>query len=175
MPPFGAWERVKGKRVQIPHDLVTVIRELCGVGAFCAGHWGNLREGSRGRGQFCPSLSARKPACCWYGSRCSRSRGIGCTEKPRNNRGLFVVHPRGKRALFVSGRTACTLSVRRSAHKQKQERNKQELCVNSIGKRPWQSPPLWRSASAPWQAAAAALPAAPPLPARQHPALPPAR
>ena len=27
MPPFGAWERVKGKRVQIPHDLVTVIRE----------------------------------------------------------------------------------------------------------------------------------------------------
>ena len=32
-----------------PHDLVTVIRELCGVGAFCAGHWGNLREGSRGR------------------------------------------------------------------------------------------------------------------------------
>ena len=26
MPPFGAWERVKGKRVQIPHDLVTVIR-----------------------------------------------------------------------------------------------------------------------------------------------------
>ena len=28
MPPFGAWERVKGKRVQIPHDLVTVIREF---------------------------------------------------------------------------------------------------------------------------------------------------
>ena len=27
MPPFGVWERVKGKRVQIPHDLVTVIRE----------------------------------------------------------------------------------------------------------------------------------------------------
>ena len=27
MPPFGAWERVKGKRVQIPHGLVTVIRE----------------------------------------------------------------------------------------------------------------------------------------------------
>ena len=27
MPPFGTWERVKGKRVQIPHDLVTVIRE----------------------------------------------------------------------------------------------------------------------------------------------------
>ena len=27
MPPLGAWERVKGKRVQIPHDLVTVIRE----------------------------------------------------------------------------------------------------------------------------------------------------
>ena len=27
MPPFGALERVKGKRVQIPHDLVTVIRE----------------------------------------------------------------------------------------------------------------------------------------------------
>ena len=28
MPPFGAWKRVKGKRVQIPHDLVTVIREF---------------------------------------------------------------------------------------------------------------------------------------------------
>ena len=27
MQPFGAWKRVKGKRVQIPHDLVTVIRE----------------------------------------------------------------------------------------------------------------------------------------------------
>lgn len=90
--------------------------------------------------------------------------------------GVFLLcTPRGKRTLFVSGRTACTLSVRRSAHKQKQERNKQEPCVNSIGKRPWQSPPLWRSALAPWQAAAAALPAAPPLPARQHPALPPAR
>ena len=25
--PTGALERVKGKRVQIPHDLVTVIRE----------------------------------------------------------------------------------------------------------------------------------------------------
>lgn len=25
--PSGALERVKGKRVQIPHDLVTVIRE----------------------------------------------------------------------------------------------------------------------------------------------------
>ena len=34
MPPFGAWERVKGKRVQIPHDLVTVIREFAAM-AFC--------------------------------------------------------------------------------------------------------------------------------------------
>ena len=27
MPPFGAWERVKGKRVQILRELVTVIRK----------------------------------------------------------------------------------------------------------------------------------------------------
>ena len=38
MPPFGAWERVKGKRVQIPHDLVTVIRESAAL-AHVAGHW----------------------------------------------------------------------------------------------------------------------------------------
>ena len=32
--PSGALERVKGKRVQIPHDLVTVIREFAAM-AFC--------------------------------------------------------------------------------------------------------------------------------------------
>jgi len=44
MPPFGAWKRVKGKRVQIPHDLVTVIREPA-ARVHLHGHWVLTREG----------------------------------------------------------------------------------------------------------------------------------
>ena len=51
MPPFGAWERVKGKRVQIPHDLVTVIRESAS-GCFAPATEALLWEGGAGRRSF---------------------------------------------------------------------------------------------------------------------------
>lgn len=76
MPPFGAWERVKGKRVQIPHDLVTVIREFT-ARVCCTGHWNPCS----GKAAVDVELSARKPARCWYGGASPRSRGIGCTQK----------------------------------------------------------------------------------------------
>ena len=44
-------ERVKGKRVQIPHDLVTVIRESAS-GCFAPATGALLREGDAGRRSF---------------------------------------------------------------------------------------------------------------------------
>ena len=42
-------ERVKGKRVRVPRDLVTVIRESAAL-TLCAGHWRLcLWEGGSGR------------------------------------------------------------------------------------------------------------------------------
>ena len=70
-------ERVKGKRVQIPHDLVTVIRESA---SGCCVH--RPLEHCSGKAAPGGDLSVRKPACCWYGGLSPRSRGIGCTKKP---------------------------------------------------------------------------------------------
>ena len=57
--PSGALERVKGKRVQIPHDLVTVIRESAS-GCFAPATGALLWEGDDGRRSFsqetCPLL-----------------------------------------------------------------------------------------------------------------------
>ena len=52
MPPFGAWERVKGKRVQIPHDLVTVIREPAARVLLAPATEALLWEGGGGRRSF---------------------------------------------------------------------------------------------------------------------------
>ena len=69
-------ERVKGKRVQIPHDLVTV--KGVRIRVLCTSHW-SFCSGKEMTGG---DLSVRKPACCWYGGANPRSRGIGCTKKP---------------------------------------------------------------------------------------------
>ena len=47
-------------------------------GALGTGHW-SICSGKAAEGG---DLSVRKPAGCWYGSVCSKSRGIGCTKKP---------------------------------------------------------------------------------------------
>ena len=52
MPPLGAWERVKGKRVQIPHDLVTVIREPAVRVLLAPATEALLWEGGGGRRSF---------------------------------------------------------------------------------------------------------------------------
>ena len=52
MPPFGAWKRVKGKRVQIPHDLVTVIREPAARVLLAPATEALLWEGGGGRRSF---------------------------------------------------------------------------------------------------------------------------
>ena len=75
--PRCAVGRVKGKRVQIPHDLVTVIRESA---SGCCAH--RPLEHCSGKAAPGGDLSVRKPACCWYGGLSPRSRGIGCTKKP---------------------------------------------------------------------------------------------
>ena len=50
--PSGALERVKGKRVQIPHDLVTVIREPAARVLLAPATEALLWEGGGGRRSF---------------------------------------------------------------------------------------------------------------------------
>ena len=73
MPPFGAWERVKGKRVQIPYDLVTVIREP----AARVHLHRSLSIAWEGGGRCCAFSQETCPLL--VREHCSRSRGIGCT------------------------------------------------------------------------------------------------
>ena len=48
------------------------------IRVLCTSHW-SFCSGKEMTGG---DLSARKPACCWYGGANPRSRGIGCTKKP---------------------------------------------------------------------------------------------
>ena len=83
--PSGALERVKGKRVQIPHDLVTVIGSLP-PGCSCTGHW----NACSGKAAVDVELSARKPARCWYGSIAPDHEELVVPEKLMENPGVFL-------------------------------------------------------------------------------------
>ena len=104
MPPFGAWERVKGKRVQIPHDLVTVIREPAArvllhrsLGVY------------PGRRRWALIFQPGNLPAAGYGGKRPRSRGIGCTVKNLlKARGLLCCHSACKRPRFLVGPFWCT-------------------------------------------------------------------
>ena len=87
--------RLKGKQVQILCDLVTVSQE-CGNMA-SASHW------ATGKAFLHEDRQVRKPAFCWYGNICFRSRGIGCTvcHPTMMSNDIPILLPFGKR-IFLS-------------------------------------------------------------------------
>ena len=105
MPPFGAWKRVKGKRAQIPHDLVTVIREPA-----ARVHLHRSLGFDPGRRRQALSFQPGNLPAAGYGGKRPRSRGIGCTAKHLLKiRGLLCCHSARKRPRFLRGQFPCAL------------------------------------------------------------------
>ena len=88
-------ERVKGKRVQIPHDLVTVIRESAS-GCFAPATGALLREGDAGRRSF----SQETCLLLVRGCKTPDHEELVVPKSPETTEVFLSCHPQDRRASF---------------------------------------------------------------------------
>ena len=105
--PSGALERVKGKRVQIPHDLVTVIREPAARVLLAPATEALLWEGGGGRRSF------SQETCLLLVQEHSRPRGLGRAAGSFQN---FSQGCSGHCSWYVPGIPKSIVSVRMVLH-----------------------------------------------------------
>lgn len=131
--------RVKGKRVRVPRDLVTVIRESAAWRS--APVTGGFASGKAAAGG---ELSVRKPARCWYRSVRLRITRNWSYQKARTFKGSFCCAFRAVKRLFfrLSWPPFRTLSIG-NVHSTQQKGLKQ--CVRQPTRTGSASPPLRRT------------------------------
>ena len=108
MPALGAAGALKGKRVEIPHDLVTVIREFTARVHPHRSLECIFREGGCGRQSF-----SQETCLLLVQGRCAPDHEeLVVPKSPLKNPGLFVLPSRKQKdPLFFSGSLSCTPSV----------------------------------------------------------------
>ena len=122
MPPFGAWKRVKGKRVQIPHDLVTVIREPA-----ARVHLHRSLGFNPGRRRQALSFQPGNLPAVGTGAQAPDHEELVVPKKPeKTEKGLFALPSRKQKGPFCFAGHSFLYLLFSKNHVQKQERNEQK-------------------------------------------------